>query len=135
MRGWWACTRPFAVHIPPLKALGNDHATSSAFSRNPGAALRCLWFQGNDPLTPRPLSPKGERGNVQTRVRGRCPRLLYCAPAGQNLGQREGEWLAPLSGVFFPRGYYIVPLRGKTSVGRADIAPVAIPVNPRRGFI
>ena len=50
VRGWWACAPPFAVHIAPLKALGNDHATSSTLSRNPGTALRCLWFRGIDPL-------------------------------------------------------------------------------------
>ena len=65
VRGWWACARPFAVHIAPLKALGNDRATSSTFSRNLGTALRCLWFQGIDPLTSRPLSPKGERGECR----------------------------------------------------------------------
>jgi hypothetical protein len=64
-RGWWACARPFAVHIAPLKALGNDHATSRTFSRNLGTALRCLWFQAIDPLTPRPLSPKGQRGECR----------------------------------------------------------------------
>jgi hypothetical protein len=62
VRGWWACARPFAAHIVPLKGLGNAHAASSTLSRNPGTALRCLWFQGIDPLSPRPLSPKGERG-------------------------------------------------------------------------
>ena len=70
VRGWWACARPFAVHTAPLKALGNDHATSSTLSRNPGTAVRCLWFQGIDPLTPRPLSPKGERGEYRNS-RGR----------------------------------------------------------------
>ena len=70
VRGWWACAPPFAVHIAPLKALGNDHATSSTLSRNPGTAVRCLWFQGIDPLAPRPLSPKGERGEYRNS-RGR----------------------------------------------------------------
>jgi hypothetical protein len=70
VRGWWACARPFAVHIAPLKALGNDHATSSTFSRNLGTALRCLWFQGVDPLTPRPLSPKGARGERRNLTGG-----------------------------------------------------------------
>jgi hypothetical protein len=70
VRGWWACARPSAVHIAPLKALGNDHATSSTFSRNLGTALRCLWFQGIDPLTPRHLSPKRERGECRNS-RGR----------------------------------------------------------------
>jgi hypothetical protein len=73
VRWWWAYAGPFAVHIAPLKALGNDHATSSALSRNLGTALRCLWFEGIDPLTPRPLSPKGERGecrNSSGRPRG-----------------------------------------------------------------
>ena len=55
VRGWWACARPFAVHTASLKALGNDHATSRTFSRNLGTALRCLWFQGIDPLHPRPV--------------------------------------------------------------------------------
>jgi hypothetical protein len=54
VRGWWACPLPLAVHIPPLKALGNGHPTSSTFSRNPGTALRRLRFQGIDPLTPWP---------------------------------------------------------------------------------
>src|SRR5208337_4733834 len=54
VRGWWACARPFAVHVAPLKASGNDHATSGTFSGNLGTALRCLWFQGIDPLTPGP---------------------------------------------------------------------------------
>ena len=68
--GWWACAPPFAVHTAPLKALGNDHATSSTFSRNLGTALRCLWFQGVDPLTPRPLSPKGARGERRNLTGG-----------------------------------------------------------------
>jgi len=44
--------RPFAAHDSPLKAMGNDHATSSAFSRNLGTALRGFWFHAIDPLTP-----------------------------------------------------------------------------------
>jgi len=69
VRGWWACTLPFAVHVAPLKALGNDHPTFSTFSRNPRTALRCLWFQGIDPLTPpSPSPPRGRGENVESRV-------------------------------------------------------------------
>jgi hypothetical protein len=67
VRGWWACARPFAVHIAPLKALGNDHATSSTLARNPGTALRCLSFQGIDPLTPGPSPPRGRGENAEIR--------------------------------------------------------------------
>ena len=70
VRGWWAGARPSPGYIAPLKALGKDHATSSTFSRNVGTALRCLWFQGIDPLTPRPLSPKGERGESRNSSAG-----------------------------------------------------------------
>ena len=83
VRGWWACARPFAVHIAPLKALDNEHATSSTFSRNLGTALRCLWFQGINPLTPRPLSPKGERGECRNSRAGACPGLGRLAMAGE----------------------------------------------------
>jgi len=70
VRGWWACPPPFAVHTAPLKALGNDHATSSALSRNPGTAVRCLWFQGIDPPHPPAWPPQGAalRSNWDTTV-------------------------------------------------------------------
>jgi hypothetical protein len=42
--------------------------------------------------------------------------------------------LALFSGGVAP-GYYIVPLRGETSARCAEVARVAMPANPRRGFI
>ena len=49
-------------------------------------------------------------GSIWRAFRGRCPRLLCSAPAGQDLGQREGQWLAPLSGaVSPPRLLYCAP--------------------------
>ena len=73
VRGWWAGARPSPGYIAPLKALGKDHATSSTFSRNVGTALRCLWFQGIDPLTPGPTPPRGRGENVETRGLGLAP--------------------------------------------------------------
>jgi hypothetical protein len=66
--------RPFAAHDSPLKAMGNDHATSSTFSRNLGTALRGFWFHAIDPLTPRPLSPKGEREECRNSGRTAVPK-------------------------------------------------------------
>ena len=89
VRGRWACARPFAVHTAPLKALGNDHATSSTFSRNLGTALRCLWFQGIDSLTFRFLSQRGE--NVETRVGRHRPPLQVNAQTLMSLCIEAGE--------------------------------------------
>ena len=76
VRGWWACARPFAVHIAPLKALGNDDATSSTFSRTLGTALRCLWFQGIDPRPQAGASPRPYRSRPFPFRRKRQPNCL-----------------------------------------------------------
>jgi hypothetical protein len=44
VRGSRACARPFAGHNSPVKALGNDHATSSTFSTNSSGASRTMPF-------------------------------------------------------------------------------------------
>jgi hypothetical protein len=38
VRGSRACARPYAAHSSPVKAFGNDHAASGAFSRNSSGA-------------------------------------------------------------------------------------------------
>jgi hypothetical protein len=104
VRGLCACARPFAAHVASLRALGSDHAPSSTFSRNLGSALRCLWLQGIDPLTPRPLSPKGERGECRnSRPRpfglgcGRSPlwgskvKTTKVKTTGQNHGRQRAD--------------------------------------------
>jgi hypothetical protein len=57
--------------------------------------LRCLWFQGIDPLTPRPLSPRGRGENVETRG---------AAPQGGLAGPARLAGASP--GRTFDLGYY-----------------------------
>ena len=67
VRGSRVCARPFAVHTTPLQQLGNEHATSSTFSRNLGQRCVPCGFRAVTPSPPGPSPPRGRGGNVETQ--------------------------------------------------------------------